>query len=107
MIRHSAIKAVIHHSICDVNAPGEDLVQMSSHLMGCCVSVISGSEIEEVHFAIHVVDVIVKVTAHDDRGICILLNDILDDQYQLNHATLRNCLGAFCHYVIDSSLASL
>ena len=79
MIRYSVVKAIIHHCISDVNASGEDLVQMSSHLMGGCVSVICGSEIEEVHFAVHVVDVIVKVTTHDDRGICILLHDILDD----------------------------
>ena len=79
MIRHSAIKALIHHSICDVNASDEDLVQMSTHSMGGCVLVICQSEIEEVHFAIHVVDVIVKVTTHDDRGICILFNDIFYD----------------------------
>ena len=92
MIRHSAIKAVIHHSICDVNTSGEDLVQMSSHLMGGCVSVICGSEIEEVHFAVHVVDVIVKVTTHDDRGICILLNDILDD---ICHSLRSLCFERF------------
>ena len=79
MIRHSAIKAIIHHSICDVNASGEDLVQMSSHLMGGCVSVICESEFEEVHFAVHVVDVIVEVTTHNDSSIGVLTNDISDD----------------------------
>jgi hypothetical protein len=27
-------------------------------------------------------------------------------QYQLSHATFRNCLGAYCHYMIDSSLTT-
>jgi hypothetical protein len=79
VIRHPAVKAIIHHCISDVNASGEDLVQMSTHLMGACVSVICQSEIEEVHFALYVMNVVVKVTTHDNRRICILLDDILDD----------------------------
>ncbi len=58
MVRHSTVKAIIHHCISDVNASGEDLVQMSAHLMGACMSVICQSEIKKVHFAVRVVDMI-------------------------------------------------
>ena len=34
---------------------------------------------QDVHLSVDVVDVIVKVTTHDDGGINILLDDILDD----------------------------
>ena len=46
VIRHSTVKAIIHHCISDVNASGEDLVQMSTHLMGGCTFVKCQSEIK-------------------------------------------------------------
>ena len=92
MIRHSTVKAIIYHYISDVNASGEDLVQMSSHLMGGCLSVICMSEVKEVQCTIHVMDVIVEITTHNDRSICILLNDILDD---ISHSLRSLCFERF------------
>ena len=79
MIRHSTVKAIIHHCISYVDASGEDLVQTSTHLMCASVLIKCQSEVQKMQFAVHLVDVIVEVTTHNNGSICILLNDILDD----------------------------
>ena len=47
--------------------------------MGDNVGVEGTSEFEGVELSIHVVDVVVEVTTHNDRSISILSDDILDD----------------------------
>ena len=79
MIRHSTIKAIINQCIGDVDSSSEDLVQMSPILMGDGAGVERTSEFKGVELSIHVVDVVVEITTHNDRSISILPNDILDD----------------------------
>ena len=57
MIRHSTVKAVINQRIGDVDSSSEDLVKMSTILMGDGVRVECASEVEDVELAIHMVDV--------------------------------------------------
>ena len=79
MIRHPTIKAIIDQSIGYVDSCIEDLVQMSTQLVGDGVRVECTSEIEEVEFAIEVGDVVVKVTTCHNRSIRILPQDVFDD----------------------------
>ena len=79
VIRHPTIKAVINQCVGDVDSSSEDLVQMSPILMGDGVGVEGTSEFKGVELSIHVVDVVVEITTHNDRSISILPNDILDD----------------------------
>jgi len=79
VIRHPTIKAVIDQCVGDVDSSSEDLVQMPPILMGDDAGVEGTSEFEGVELSIHVVDVVVEITTHNDRGISILPNDILDD----------------------------
>ncbi len=52
MISHSTIKAIIDQCISNVDSSSEDLVQMSTQLVGDGVRVECTSEIEELEFAI-------------------------------------------------------
>ena len=79
VIRHPTVKAVINQCVGDVYSSSEDLVQMSPILMGDSVGVEGTSEFKGVELSIHVVDVVVEITTHNDRSISILPNDILDD----------------------------
>ena len=60
MIRHPTVKAVINQCVGDVDSSSEDLVQMSTQLVGDGVRVECTGEIEEVEFAIEVGDVVVN-----------------------------------------------
>ena len=79
MIRHPTVKAIIDQCIGNVNPSCEDLVQVSTQPMGDGVLVNSVLKLQDVQLSVDVVDVIVKVTTHDDSSIYILLDDILDD----------------------------
>ena len=79
VIRHSTVKAVINQRIGDVDSSSEDLVQMPPILIGDDAGVEGTSEFKGVELSIHVVDVVVEITTHNDRSISILLDDILDD----------------------------
>ena len=79
MIRHPIIKAIIDQRIGNVDSSSEDLVQVSTQLVGGGVRVECTGEIEEVEFAIEVVDVVVKVTTYHNRSIRILPQDVFDD----------------------------
>jgi hypothetical protein len=79
VIRHPTVKAVINQCVGDVDSSSEDLVQMSPILMGDGAGVEGTSEFKGVELSIHVVDVVVEITTHNDRSISILPNDILDD----------------------------
>ena len=79
MIRHPTIKAVIDQRVGNVDSSSEDLVQMSTQLVGDGVRVDCTSEIEEVEFAIEVGDVVIKVTTYHNRSIRILPYDVFDD----------------------------
>jgi hypothetical protein len=48
-------------------------------LMGDDAGVEGTSELKGVELSIHVVDVVIEITTHNDRSISILPNDILDD----------------------------
>jgi predicted small metal-binding protein len=78
MIRHPIIEAIIDQRIGNVDSSSEDLVKVSSILMGDCAWVESASEVEDVEIAIHMVDVVVEVTTHHDCSIRILPQDIFD-----------------------------
>ena len=47
---------------------------------------------------------ILGCTPSSTGGPILLLFEL--GQYQLDHATFRSCLGAYCHYMIDSSLTT-
>ena len=79
MVCHSTIKADIHQSIGNVDSSGEDLVQVSTQLVGNSALVHGMGEVKLVELPIHVVDVVVKISTHHDRSFGILLDDILDD----------------------------
>ena len=79
MIRHPTVKAIIDQCIGNVNPSSEDLVQVSTQPVGDSALVNSVLKLQDVQLSVDVVDVIVKVTTHDDGGIKILLDDILDD----------------------------
>ena len=79
MIRHPIIEAIIDQCIGNVSSSNEDLVQVSTQLVGDSALVNSVLELQDVHLPVDVVDVVVKVTTHDDSSVYILLDDILDD----------------------------
>jgi hypothetical protein len=79
VIRHPTIKAIIDQCVGNVDSSSEDLVQMSTQLVDDGVRVECTGEIEEVEFAIEVVDVVVKVTTYHNRSIRILPQDVFDD----------------------------
>ena len=79
MIRHPTVEAIIDQRIGNVNPSSEDLVQVSTQLMGDSALVNSVLKLQNVQLSVDVVDVIVKVTTHDDSSISVLLDDILDD----------------------------
>ena len=79
MICHSTVKAIIDQCVGNVNPSSEDLVQVTTQLVGNSALVNSVLKLQEVQLSVDVVDVIVEITTHDDSGITILLDDILDD----------------------------
>jgi len=79
MIRHPTVKAIIDQRIGNVNSSSEDLVQVSTQLMGDSALVNSVLKLQDVQLSVDVVDVIVEVTTYDDSSISVLLDDILDD----------------------------
>ena len=79
MIRHPTIEAIIDQRIGNVNPSSEDLVQVSTQPVGDSALVNSVLKLQDVQLSVDVVDVIVKVTTHDDSSISVLLDDILDD----------------------------
>ena len=91
MIRHPNIKAIIDQCIGNVDSSSEDLVQMSTQLVGDGVRVECTGEIEEVEFAIEVGDVVVKVTTYHDCSIRILLQDVFDDICHHTALSFWNC----------------
>jgi hypothetical protein len=79
MIRHPTVEAIIDQRIGNVNSSSEDLVQVSTQLMGDSALVNSVLKLQDVQLSVNVVDVIVEITTHDDSSISVLLDDILDD----------------------------
>ena len=79
MIRHPTVEAIIDQRIGNVNSSSEDLVQVSTQLVGDSALVNSVLKLQDVQLSVDVVDVIVKVTTYDDSSISVLLDDILDD----------------------------
>jgi hypothetical protein len=79
VVRHPTIKAIIDQRIGNVDSSSEDLVQMSTQLVGDGVWVHCMGETEEVEFAIEVGNVVVKVTTYHNRSIRILPQDVFDD----------------------------
>ena len=92
MIHHPTIEAIIDQSIGNVNPSSEDLVQVSTQLVGDSALVDSVLKLQEVQLSVDVVDVIVKVTTHDDSSIYILLDDILDD---ISDSLCSRCFEGF------------
>ena len=79
MIRHPTVEAIIDQCVGNVNSSSKDLVQVSTQLMGDSALVNSVLKLQDVQLSVDVVDVIVKVTTHDDSSIYILFDDTLDD----------------------------
>ena len=79
VICHPTVKVIIDQRVGNVNPSSEDLVQVSTQLVGNSALVDSVLKSQDVQLPVNVVDVIVKVTTHDDSSISVLLNDILDD----------------------------
>ena len=78
MISHRFIKVVIHHSVGNVNFSNENLIQVASQLVGNTPFIKSMLKVMVVECPIHVVDVIIKATTHNDSSIGVLTNDIID-----------------------------
>jgi hypothetical protein len=79
VISHRFVKVVIHHSIGNVNFSCEDLIKVTSQPVSGTSLIKSMLKVMVVECPIHVVDVIIKVTTHNDSSIGVLLNDILND----------------------------
>ena len=79
MVSHLPVKAVIHQCVGDLSPSNEDLIQMSTQLVGDGAWVDSTSKVEEVELTVEIGDVVVKVTTHHNCRFRILLDDILDD----------------------------
>ena len=79
MISHRFVKVVIHHCVGNVNFSSEELIQVTSQLVSDTSLIKSMLKVIIVECPIHVVDVIIKVTAHNYSCIGVLTNDILDD----------------------------
>jgi hypothetical protein len=79
VVSHLPVKAVIHQCIGDLSPSNEDLIQMSTQLVGDGAGVDSTSKVEEVELTVEVGDVVVKVTTYYHHCSSILLDDILDD----------------------------
>ena len=79
MISHRFVKVFIHHCIGYVNLSGKDLIQVTFQLVSDTSLIKSMLKVMVVECPIHVVDVIVEVTTHNDSSIGVLANDILDD----------------------------
>ena len=79
MISHRFVKVVIHHGVGNVNFSSEDLIQVTSQPVSGTSLIKSMLKVMVVECPIHVVDVIIKVTTHNDSSIGVLTNDILDD----------------------------
>ena len=79
MVGHCHVKAVIHHCIGDLSPSNEDLIQMSTQLVGDGTGVDSTRKVEEVELTVEVGDVVVKVPTYYNHCSSILLDDILDD----------------------------
>ena len=79
MICHPTVEAIIDQRIGNVNPSSEDLVQVSTQLVGDSALVNSVLKLQDVQLSVDVVDVIVEVTTYDDSSISVLLDDILDD----------------------------
>ena len=79
MISNRFVKVVIYHSVGNVNFSREDFVQMASQLVSGTSLIKRMLKVMVVECPIHVMDVIVKVTTHNDSSIGVLANDILDD----------------------------
>ena len=92
MIRHPTVEAIIDQRIGNVDSSSEDLVQVSTQLMGDSALVNSVLKLQDVQLSVDVVDVIVKVTTYDDSSISVLLDDILDD---ISHPFCSLCFERF------------
>ncbi len=79
MISHRFVKVVIHHCVGNVNFSSEDLIQVTSQRVSGTSLINCVLKVMVVECPIHVVDVIIEVTTHNDSSIGVLTNDILDD----------------------------
>ena len=79
MISHRFVKVVIHHGVGNVNFSSEDLIKVTSQPVSGTSLIKSVLKVMVVECPIHVVDVIVEVTTHNDGSIGVLTNDILYD----------------------------
>ena len=79
MIRHSAIKAVIHQGIGNVDPFSEDLVKMPTQFMGDSAWIHCPGEAFPHQFRLHVFHVVVEVTTHHNTCIGILSIDVIDN----------------------------
>ena len=79
MISNRLVKVINDHRIGDVHFYCQDLIQMTSQFVGSVSLIKIMLKVMVVQCPIHVVDVIVKVTTHNNGGISVLTNDILDD----------------------------
>ena len=99
----------------DIEGKEFELFPVSSHFRESAIDVVSLT----VRSCIRQVLSFVVLTP--SRSLCLLFGSFLChlwlllrllslllgcSQYQLDHATFRSCLGAYCHYMIDSSLTT-
>ena len=73
VVSHLPVKAIIHQCIGDLSPSNEDLIQMSTQLVGDGAWVDSTGEIEEVELTVEVGDVVVKIPTYYHHCSCILL----------------------------------
>jgi hypothetical protein len=79
VVGNTTVEPIIHHCIGDVHSSGEDLVKMTTQVVGDNSGVNCTGESQEVQFPVHVGYVVVEVTTHHNRRFRILFDDILDD----------------------------
>ena len=64
VVGNTTVEPIIHHCIGDIHSSGEDLVKMTTQVVGDSSGVKCTGESQEVQFPVHVGYVVVEVTTH-------------------------------------------
>jgi hypothetical protein len=96
VVGNTTVEPIIHHCIGDIHSSGEDLVKMTTQVVGDSSGVKCTGESQEVQFPVDVGYVVVEVTTHHYHRFRILFDDILDDiSYSLCPFNLERFLPWF------------
>jgi len=79
VVGNNTVEPVVNHRVGDIHSSGEDLVKVTTQVVGDNSGVNCTGESQEVQFPVHVGYVVVEVTTYHNRRFRILLDDIFDD----------------------------